>query len=79
MNGEEIISLLGLEPTDEELERERRRLHNKASDYLDLLELEGFDRTNRVLQLVIVRLIEQTEEYATQINEIREHLDKTPI
>ena len=79
MNGEEIISLLRLEATDEELERERRMLHNKASDYLDELEMKGFETASRVLQVAIVSLIDETEKYATQLNDIREHLDKTPL
>tara|TARA_S200002703_G_scaffold158077_1_gene167510 strand:+ start:2459 stop:2701 length:243 start_codon:yes stop_codon:yes gene_type:complete len=80
MNGEEITSpFWGLEPTEEELERERRMLHNKASDYLDELEMKRFETASRVLQLVIVDLIDKTGRYSSQIDAIKEHLDKTPL
>lgn len=86
---DEVLALLGISQSETEqgrievsrnlLERERRRLHNKASDYLTELEMERFETASRILQVVIVKLIDETEKYANQLNEIREHLDKTPL
>ena len=80
---EEVLELLGISQSEAEQgrieERERRRLHNKASDYLTKSELERFDHASRTIQLVIINLIDETEKYANQLNEIREHLDKTPL
>ena len=81
MEHEKILQEFGISQGMQDLidEKERKRLHRIASDYLTETQMERFDHASRILQVLIIELIEETEKYANQLNEIREHLDRTPL
>lgn len=60
-------------------EWEERRMKNRAADYLSDRGMKEFIKSNKFLRMDIMGLIDSIEEYAMQIENIREHLDRTPI
>ncbi len=80
---EEVLGLLGISKSEAEQgrieESERRKRHNKASDYLTTEEMRMFDMASRKLQVAIIGLITEIENQSITIENVREHLDRTPL